>query len=214
MKKLATITLLSVIFAICILCSCSMENAPSPDQTGTSQSSALHTNEAETFLEENSDADLLQIARDFNLVRYNESGFDGGNIVSANDISQTGMYIYFTNTADVEDYWDSQDSSYHFPIGDIQQYIDTHFDGFTFKPEELIYPIYNENADECIATALPSPDTGFPELSDVKAVNEDEVEIKVNYYDRYVNSNATDVLYSYKIMLKIYDKGYIYIFNR
>jgi len=205
MKKFNTVVLLVLLFAL-ILSGCSAATTSTDVKSNITQAGI-----ADKFLKDNSDKNLLKMGQDFYFIRYDGSDFKKGSILSSQDISQTGMYIFFTITNKTEGYLNLRDKCYHFPISDIQNYIDTYFDGYIFKPSEVKYPGYNEKTGEFVATALPSPNTGFPNLISKKAINKDMVELKINYYDRFNDPKSMDIVNSFTITLRAEKKGYKFV---
>lgn len=197
-----------MIIAIFTLTACSSYKNTQTPNTYTDESVAYDL--ANQFLEK-SDDELLDICQKFYLIRYDESDFNNESITSAQDISQTGMYIFFTTTCETESYLNNQDEHFHFPVKDIQNYIDMYFDGYNFKPLEVKYKGYDTDKDEFIVQALASPSMGFPEITDKKVVDNNTVQLKINYYDRWNDQNSMDITDVFTITLDITEGGYKFV---
>lgn len=203
-KSIAVGVLLVFITAGCSSGHGATDSQSHPPASGHSVSSSLV---------KNSDNDtLLNICTGFHLIRYDGPNFDMKTIKKASDISPTGMYIYVVNTdKNLEQFYDKTERKYKIPVVYVQDYINKHFDGYTFEPEKILYNVYDSKAKALIAEALPSPDTGFPTISKKEALGTDTMKISVKYYDRYDNQESDNVLYTETITLRIVGNDYKFV---
>lgn len=194
--------ILSIIFVIFLFTACSSQKQQA----------------SETFLDTTDDETLLRICQDIHILRYGREMDFNEDIKSVSDITQSAMYTYFLCVADIEDvneeYFNSETNSYKFPVDLVQDCVNKHFVDFTVEPnkfEEFSFGKYDSTTDKLEVFAFPSPNTGFPEIGEKKAVSDDTIEISVNYLDRYDDIDSALIYETELITIKIVENDWQFV---
>lgn len=161
-----------------------------------------------------SNEELLAIVGNFDYARYDSTYKNKETILDMNDLSAQGMYVFFACTYDeaTSDYYDETDKCYHFPVRDIQAYIDQFFEDYQFDPTTVYQAKYIAKDDTLVNSALPSPSTSFTELAKKECLSDNTVLLTVNYFNqRFQEPDSKEITWQQKVTLKITDNGYKYV---
>lgn len=164
-------------------------------------------NNAEGFLNTYSEDELINIGIKFHYIRYGTEELSYDSITSANQIPQTAMFLFFTCTnPSIESYFDTKDKNYHFPLPDIQEYIDKYFDGYTCILSEMVLSddFYSAEREEITVSALSSPSTPNLEVVYTEVLDPDVAQITFDVYDL----DGTVIINKLILSLQITNDGY------